>query len=124
MMGDENKITLPVELSHTHHKHGGRILRIEKIAHEIAKPSDGRSRDIWFFIGDVSWSDGGLSSGHEIAPWALAYGDNRDGAQKEINQLSQLLNEYLLAHGKFYEDGPHEGWYANNRKQAKAAIHA
>lgn len=119
MSQTKTKMTLPVELKHTHHKHGGRIVRIEKIAHEIAKPKDGRSRDIWFFIGDVAWPDGGESKGHEIAPWALAYGDDQEAAQEEINQLSQLLTEYLLANGEWHKDGPHEGWYATDRTQGK-----
>lgn len=108
---------LPTELKHTHHKHGGRILRIEKIAHETAKPAAGRSRDIWFFVGDVEWLDrgdkkGGKSTGLEIAPYSLAYDDEKN--QTEIDELLKLLNDYLLANGTWCgPESGHEGWYAH-----------
>lgn len=120
-MGNTNAtptaLTLPAELKHTMHKHGGRIVRVEKIAHELAPPEEGRSRDVWHFVGDVEWRDGTKSKGLEIAPWALCYDDDRT----EVDALLELLSAYLLEHGKWCH-GPksgHEGWYAH-RPKAKA----
>ena len=105
---------LPTKLSHTLHKHGGQITEILKISHRIDKPLHGRSRDEWFFIGNVKWSDGGKSNATEIPPYAICYAgeDNRS----EVLQLMNLLKEYLLANGKWYETGNHKGWYANREK--------
>lgn len=108
---------LPVELKHTMHKHGGRIVRITAIGHEANKPQDGYSRDGWWFVGDVDWFDGTKSDGIEIAPWAACYDE---GNRTEVDALGDLLMEYLLANGDWY--GPksgHQGWYANERPKVR-----
>jgi len=102
----------PVGLKHVHHKHGGQITSVTGIGHHLDKPSDGYSRDYWFFIGDVTWRDGGNSVGIEIAPWAVCYvdGEPRD----EVDALMSALNKYLQAHGDWCErKSGHEGWYAH-----------
>ena len=102
----------PIQLQHTHHKHGGRITRITSIEHVTDKPANGRSRDYWFFRGDVAWSDGSNSKGIEIAPYALCSNVN----DQEVLDLSKALNDYLLEHGTWHQKGKHQGWYATNRK--------
>lgn len=110
---------LPVDLSHTTHRHGGRIVRIERIEHVVDKPEDGRSRDVWHFIGNVEWSDGTRSDGLQIAPWAVCFdGDHRD----EVIALNELMSEYLNANGDWFRSGPHEGWYAHRPRKARVAL--
>lgn len=115
---------LPVDLKHVLHKHGGRIVRITKFTHETAKPTGGRSRDIWFFIGDVEWFDrgeqkGGKSTDLEIMPYSLCYESEENRA--EIDQLIDHMNEYLREHGEWCDsESKHEGWYANVRPSKKA----
>lgn len=113
---------LPVDLKNVFHKHGGRIVRITKFTHETAKPKEGRSRDIWFFIGDVEWfsrgeQKGGKSTDLEIMPYSLCYENEKDRA--EVDQLINHMNEYLREHGEWCgPESKHEGWYANDRKGA------
>lgn len=107
---------LPTILSATLHRHGGRITRIERIGHTCDKSQDGRSRDYWYFIGDVDWRDGGHSTSIEIAPYSLC---NDGENQTEVRALCTLLNDYLEAHGTYYYAAPHEGWYATVRPGPK-----
>lgn len=99
---------LPTTLTKTFHKHGGRIVSIENIGHAIDKPADGRSRDTWFFVGDVEWDDGTKSQSAEIAPYCLAADD-----QSEVHELLALMNDYLAANGEWFDSGKHQGWYAH-----------
>jgi len=115
----ELAMTLPIELRYTYHKYGGRIIRITRIGHTCDKPEDGRSRDYWYFIGDVNWSDGTMSDNIEIPPYALCYEDEQH--RDEVLALSELMSDYLLKHGDWYRDEKckHQGWYANVRPEAK-----
>lgn len=108
---------LPVDLKRTAHKHGGRIIRITSIAHEVNKPNDGLSRDTWWFVGDVDWDDGTRSDGLEIAPWAVCcYDDDRS----EVLALSELMANYLAERGEWCDrESKHEGWYANDRPKSR-----
>jgi hypothetical protein len=104
----------PFEPSGIHHKHGGRITRIERVGHECAPAKEGRSQDIWFFVGDVEWSDGGKSNGLEIAPYHVCWVDEQPEGEQQIRDLMAALNEYLQAHGEWCDrKSKHEGWYAN-----------
>jgi hypothetical protein len=106
---------------HVLHKHGGTITAIKAISHEIAKPKDGRSQDIWFFVGDVAWDDGSKSKDVEIAPWALCHkGGFSSEGHHEISDLMKAMNDYLAANGTWVEapSTKHVGWYATDRKRA------
>lgn len=105
--------TIPIDLSNTHHKHGGQITRISGIAHTCDKPQAGRSRDFSYFVGDVTWADGSKSTGIEIAPHAVCYVD--DAHRDEVLALMAELSAYLETHGQWFHSKPHEGWYANVR---------
>lgn len=108
----------PVELKSTHHRMGGRIVRVHGIGHEAWKPREGRSQDIWHFIGDVEWRDGGKSELIEIAAYAVCYTDEAERA--EVDALMEALNDYLCEHGDWYRGkSKHEGWYANDRSGEK-----
>lgn len=111
----------PLFLQHTFHKHGGRITKLERIAHECAKPTGGHSRDIWFFVGSVEWRDGGKSEGLEIAPWAICHDPDDEEGRAEVDSVLEALNVYLLEHGEWFNDGKtrHEGWYAAVRPEPK-----
>ncbi len=111
----------PVNLKYTYHKHGGNITRITSIGHGEDKPQDGRSRDYWFFVGEVKWNDGTKSKGIEIAPWAVCYHDEEK--KNEVLELMAELNDYLAKHGKWYRGSKsgHEGWYATRSKKRRAA---
>lgn len=112
---------LDMELRHTLHKNGGRITRVHRIGHHCVKPVDGRSQDVWFFVGDVDWNDGGKSRETEIPPYAVCYTDREPEGKAEIDDIMAFLSDYLLINGDWYRDGKsgHEGWYANVRPQAK-----
>jgi hypothetical protein len=101
-------------LQHVLHRHGGRVLRIQEIGHQTRKPKEGRSRDHWYFLGDVMWDDGKTTLGLEISPTCLVYeGEDR----REVDELIEALNEYLAQHGQWCDGQTlHEGWYANDRK--------
>lgn len=117
----ERVFLFPFAPQHLQHKHGGRITRLEKIAHECYPPEDGRSRDTWFFIGDVQWRDGGSSKGLEIAPWALCADMDNADAQAEINGVLAALSDYLRQHGKWSHDSKtRSGWYAHVRPKGEA----
>jgi hypothetical protein len=106
---------LPAELKHTMHKAGGRVERVTRIGHTVARPRDGRSQDVWYFVGDVTWRDGSASKGTEIAPYALC-ADEGD-REPELHGLFDLLTRYLLIHGSWCVGASgHEGWYAHSRK--------
>jgi hypothetical protein len=109
---------LPTKLGATLHRHGGRIISIDRIEHVASKPIAGRSTDTWHYIGDVEWNDGTRSKGIQIAPWALVFdGDKRE----ECDALSELLSRYLAKHGAWFDHdaSKHEGWYATKRVAAK-----
>ena len=108
----------PVELKATEHRNGGRIVRVYGVAHACDKPADGRSRDWWWFVGDVEWSDGTKSAKTEIPPYALCC-DSPDG-HDEVCKLSEAMSEYLNERGEWCDrDSKHEGWYATERPTPK-----
>jgi len=104
---------LPAKMEHVRHKHGGRIVSIEKMAHSIDPPEDGYSRDTWFFLGTVEWDDdGGKSESLEIHPIMLCHdGEHR----KEVDELCEMISHYLVEHGTWNHerDGTPKGWNAN-----------
>jgi hypothetical protein len=115
-------MTFPFEPKAVLHKHGGRIVKINGIGHTIDKPSEGRSRDSWFFRGEIEWRDGTHSRHAEIAPYALCYTDEQPEGHAEIIALSAAMSEYLEQHGEWCDrKSKHEGWYAHDRKVSRRA---
>jgi hypothetical protein len=112
----------PIDLKHLQHKHGGRITRIERIAHELAQPEDGRSRDVWFFVGDPEWRDGGKSQAIEIAPWALCADHDNPEAKAELDAVLEALNDYLHKHGQWRNEGKVQGWIAYREQSGERPI--
>lgn len=109
----------PFHPKHTTHKHGGVITRVDRIEHTTARPLDGRSRDNWFYIGAVEWSDGGKSDPIEIMPWHTCHDGSMESRQ-EVLDLSEALADYLYENGKWCDrKSKHEGWYANERPAKK-----
>jgi hypothetical protein len=108
-------IKFPVIVQHLQHKHGGRITRLEKIAHTLNQPKDGHSQDVWYFVGSVEWRDGGKSDSIEIAPWALCADHDNAEAKAEIDGVLEALNEYLHQHGEWRHGGKVQGWIAYRR---------
>ncbi|TFH43362.1 MAG: hypothetical protein E4H01_12155 [Lysobacterales bacterium] len=104
----------PYEPAHINHKAGGKITLITGIGHALDKPQDGRSRDYWYFRGNVNWRDGTKSVNTEIAPPAVCYSDA--AGKPAVDLLMAALNDYLLANGEWCR----EGWYAA-RKVKRAA---
>lgn len=92
------------------HKWGGEILKIHRIGHHLDEPEDGRSRDYWFYVCDVKWSDGsGRSDQCELPPQLLCYGN--DEGFEEVKALSDELHRYLCEHGDWDVNGL-KGWSA------------
>lgn len=114
-------LKFPIEPKALLHAHGGDILKITGIGHTNGKAEDGQSRDYWYFVGDCKWHDGsGTSTEFEIMPFSVAY-QNKVGSDEFIT-LNDALVRYLNRFGKWFENGPHSGWYANDRKLAKRVV--
>lgn len=98
------------------HKCGGAIKVIHGMSHKKEKPSGGRSRDYWFWICDVEWSDGHASERFEVAPYQIVADDSTDN-NPEIRDTGKAMNDYLYEHGDFnnYGSGSKKpgGWYAH-----------
>lgn len=98
-LSDANTYVLPPifgqALSTVEHKAGGKVLRITGIGHETARPQDGRSQDVWFYLGDVKWFDGSRSLALEISPNHLC------NPGPELDALGEALSDYLLAFGEW-----------------------
>lgn len=108
---------LPYKPDHVMHRHGGTVTEIAEIKIQLESPSDGHSRDAWYFIGTVSWDDGTVSKGHPIDVPMLC--SDTDAGQVEIRKLADLVMAHLKQHGTWNRAGPHEGWYANRPATAK-----
>lgn len=105
------------------HKHGGRILEVTGIAHQVEKPRNGYSQDAWWFVGRVEWSDGSGSPDklHPIdAPMLCA--DTPEG-HAEINAMGDLMMAYLREHGEWRDAKP-RGWYAHRPTKRERDAHA
>lgn len=87
-----------MRLQHVTHKHGGKIVDVYSVGHETHKGVAD-----WFFLGKVEWSDGTVSEGARIAPWALCADQKNADAQSEINALLEAMNSYLRKHGAWHE---------------------
>jgi hypothetical protein len=112
---------LPYKPTNVLHRHGGKILELTEIRHQTDKPSGGYSRDAWYFMGRVQWGDGKGDTNrlHPIDVPCLC-SDTEEG-MNEIRAISDLVMDYLHEHGEWCEGKPHEGWYAHDRKQRRAA---
>ena len=109
---------LDMELCNVSHKNGGRITRVDRIEHECAKPQEGRSQDVWYFVGDVEWHDGSKSKGLQIPPYAVCYSD--DAGKASVDAIMAFLNDYLFINGDWCDHTTkHEGWYATARTQVR-----
>jgi hypothetical protein len=112
---------LPYKPTNVFHRHGGKITEVTEIRHQTEKPSDGYSRDAWYFMGRVQWDDGSGSDDrlHPIDPPMLC-SDTPEG-HAEISALGDVMMKYLSGHGEWSKSKPHQGWYAHDRKQRRAA---
>jgi hypothetical protein len=98
------------------HAHGGDIVKVHGIAHRLGKPSDGYSRDYWFFDCEVKWHDGSGTTEHaEVPPHALSAENPSEHA--DLNALMAALTVYLGEHGTWREVKP-KGWYAHRKVAA------
>lgn len=114
---------LPYAPLDLHHRHGGVILEIVGIKHQMEKPREGRSCDQWWFTGRVKWRDGSGNTTklHPLDAQMLCSDTPR--GQEEIIRLCALLSDYLAEHGAWYKKGPHEGWYAHRVQDPVKARH-
>jgi hypothetical protein len=87
-----------MQIQHLQHKHGGRIVSIDAIAHETYQ-----RRASWHFVGKVQWTDGSESEAAQIAPYALCYDHDNAEAAAECNSALGRLNDYLARNGKWVE---------------------
>ena len=112
-------IQLPFVPTDVLHRHGGRILEITGIKHQVDRPRDGRSMDAWYFVGRVRWGDG---SGDESKPSpidAQMLCTDTEAGKADILALSSLMSDYLAKHGEWRKTKP-EGWYAHRKAKATA----
>lgn len=103
----------PYTPKYLYHRHGGKITHIRCIAHFEDKrtPKAKRSRDYWYFICRVEWSDKTVSTEAEVPPNLFSYdSDNEVASNAEINELLGEMNDYLIVNGNWNED---KGWCAN-----------
>ena len=102
------------------HRHGGKILEITEMRHQMDKPSGGYSRDSWYFMGRVQWEDGSGST-DKLSPIdvPMLCAETESGRQ-EINALCGLMMDYLGKHGEWSDEGKHKGWYANRKDRIAA----
>ena len=108
-------MNFPVKTVGILHRSGGTITQITGISHSIGKPVYGRSSDVWFYIGDVKWDDGGESLNLEIQPFALHI---EPEGREQYEPLSDAMMDYLNEHGKWCDEkSKHAGWYANVRSK-------
>lgn len=102
------------------HRHGGKILEITGIKHQVDKPRDGRSMDSWWFVGRVKWEDGSGSEAKESPIDVPMLCSDTESGMDEIRGLSDLMMDYLKTHGEWHEHGKHEGWYAHRKERSPA----
>ncbi len=114
----------PFKPQHTFHKHGGKIILITGIGHEVERPQDGYSKDYWFYTGRMKWDDTGRVdvSDHRIYAHDLCADDK--AGHDEINMISEAMMAYLNEHGEWYDSKPHQGWYANVRTERQKRVTA
>jgi hypothetical protein len=104
---------LPYKPTNVFHRHGGKIAEVTRIKIQKERPSGGYSRDAWYFIGAVKWSDGsGSCDSHPIDPQCLCYEDEIGRA--EVDALLGVMHSHLLEHGEWRESKP-QGWYATRK---------
>lgn len=87
-----------------HHKHGGRITAITKIAHDTEGKGKNK-RAFWFFVGDVDWFDATRSKSIEIAPIALCCDQDNPEAKAQLDKILEALHSYLLSNGEWTDRG-------------------
>ena len=98
-----------MEIKHQTHRHGGTIERITAIQHGTL-----RGHAFWEFVGDVSWSDGGVTFGAHISPVCVCHdGDNAE-AHAESLAVFDKLNDYLRRNGEWTRNG--NGWKPHAKK--------
>lgn len=102
------------------HKWGGVITKVHGIVVMLERPRGGRSRDLWWFDCDVRWTDGSPPGRCPVEPFKLAA--EQGGENSDIRALCTAMNDYLAAHGKWYESGPHRGWYAHRARSSPKDI--
>lgn len=96
-----------MNLDHTLHRHGGRIIEVTRIEHGPVS-SERRAALTWWIMGRVKWDDGSGDGTREIeiSPTAFVWED-LDG-HREITRVMAALNLYLSERGVWSVRG--NGW--------------
>lgn len=96
-------------------KNGGTVVEIQGVEHKVDRPQMGHSRDYWYYLATIKWSDTGKTSepGRHLYAFDLC-ADDGNGFE-EIRQLSEAMMDYLAKHGEWRKTAP-EGWHATKRK--------
>lgn len=112
---------LPYKPKNVMHRNGGKILEVTEIRIQLEKPTEGNSRDCWYFMGRVQWNDGSGQADklHPIDMYSLCADDQ--AGQAEITELGAVMMAYLKEHGVWNDKGPHRGWYAHRTEKRRAA---
>lgn len=115
-----NCVNFPIRPTTLDHKHSGKITEIHGISHREDRPKDGYSRDYWFFVADVEWSDGSKSQKTVVQPFAVCC--DEPGENDELKCVMKALDEYLREHGEYFDGKPHQGWYAHRKTKALGPV--
>ncbi len=108
-------LTFPFQPKAVFTKSGGTVIEIQGIEHKIDRPQMGYSRDYWYYLATIKWSDTGKTSEprRHLYPYDLC-ADEGNGFE-EIRQLSEAMMDYLHEHGEWRNTKP-QGWTAHKRK--------
>lgn len=88
-----------MQIQHLLHRHGGRIVSIDSVAHATFKGVAS-----WHFVGRVVWDDTTESPAAEIAPGLLCVdSSHQKESAAELNTLLETMNRYLADHGTWHE---------------------
>jgi hypothetical protein len=111
-----SKITFPFQPKAVFTKSGGTVIEIQGIEHKVDRPQMGHSRDYWYYLATIKWSDTGKTSepGRHLYPYDMCT-DTPEG-HIEINALSEAMMDYLREHGTWKQDAAPRGWTATKRK--------
>lgn len=97
-------------VKHLHHKLGGKITEIHAVGHETVDRIP-----YWFYVCSIEWIDGshlkGAQRDHKVEPGRLCIDVADAEALAEINLVSERLNDYLRAEGRWLKAGKWIGDY-------------
>lgn len=80
------------------HRNGGTITALYSIGHATR---DGVAE--WFFVGDVTWQDGGTSKAIEISPICVCCDNAVAEQMKDYSFVNDRLSQYLGKYGKWHD---------------------